>query len=155
MGGKGNAYGRARSEEVAERTRGRAELAEAGNGLGLSAGRVETKSCGIGSIVHRHGQGGNVRDVIVARILPVEQIEEFDEGPEHGALAKNKVPAKAQIHLIERRAAEFVERGLHAIDDCTVVGDTVPVDIGGRGDGERTRALKLRNCRSLQVPGEL
>src|ERR1700740_3354965 len=79
LGGERNAYGGAGAEEVAEGSGGYAELVDAGDGSGLCAGGVEAEGAGVGEAVDGSGERGDVADVIVARVLAVEQIEEFGE----------------------------------------------------------------------------
>jgi len=75
--GEWNSYRRSGPEEIAERAGWNQQLFEAGDGLGLGARSVEAKCGGIGQIVDRDRQGGNIRHVICAGIIAVEQIEEF------------------------------------------------------------------------------
>jgi len=55
------------------------------------------------------GRAGNVAYVIVAGILAVEEIEEFGEGAELDSFSQIDVAADAEIHLVERSAAELVK----------------------------------------------
>jgi hypothetical protein len=55
------------------------------NGSGLAAGSVEAERSGVAEIVDRSGQGSDIADIIIARVLAVEEIEEFGEGTELNA----------------------------------------------------------------------
>jgi len=156
LGGEGDADGGAGAEEIAESAGGYAELGVAGDGRGLGAGGVEAEGGGVGEIVDGRGKRGDVADVIVAGILAIEKIEEFGEGAELEAFAQIDVAADAEIDLIERSAAELIERGLDAVDyGAIVAGEAVVADVGGSGHGERASAFELRECGRFEVPGEL
>ena len=80
MGGEGDAYCGAGTEEIAEGSGGYAKLVSAGDGSGLGAGSIEAEGSGVAEIVDGSGEGGDVTYIVVAWILPVEEIEEFGEG---------------------------------------------------------------------------
>src|SRR6266849_2658816 len=122
LGGEGDADGGSEAEEIAESAGGCAQLTEAGDGARLRAGGVEAEGGSVRKIVDRGWKSGNVRNEVVAGIPAIEEIEEFGEGAEREAFAKNDVAADAKIDLIERSAAELVEGGLYAIDDGAIVG---------------------------------
>jgi len=156
LGGEGDADSCARAEEVAESAGRDAELCVAGDGSGLGAGGIEAEGGGVGEAVDGSGESGDVAEVIVARVLAVEQIEEFGEWAELRAFSKSDIAADAEIHLVKRRASELVERGLRTVDyGAVVAGEAVVVDVGGSGDAEGTSAFELRERGDFEAPGEL
>ena len=114
------------------------------DGRGLGAGGVEAEVGGVAEIVDRSRKRGDVADVIVAGVLAVEEIEKFGKGTKLNAFTESDVAADAEIDLIERRAAELVEVGLHAVDyGAVVAGEAVVGDVGGSGHGEGASAFEL------------
>ena len=130
--GEGNADGSARPEEIPQRSRRRAQLAQTGDGPCLRASRVKAERCGVGRVIHAQRQCRDIGNVVVPRILPVEKIEEFRKRPQQGALTQNNIPADAQIHLLEGRTAKLIERGLHAVDYGAVVRHAVAIRVERR-----------------------
>src|SRR6266704_2890321 len=155
LGGEGDADSGAEAEEIAESAGGCAQLTEAGDGARLDAGEIEAEGSGVRKIVDRRGKSRNVRNEVVAGIPAVEEIEEFGEGAEREAFAKNDVAADAKINLIKRGAAELVEGGLHAVDDGAIVGDAVAIDVRRRGKREGAGAFELRDGGGFELPREL
>ena len=100
----------------------------------LGTGSVEAKRSGVGQIVYRHRQCGNIRHVICAGIIAVEDIEKFDERGNFRALSDFKRPADTQVRLQIRSAAELIERGLDAVNHCAIVAAVAQsIDVHRRG----------------------
>ena len=74
-------------EEISQRTGGNEKLFAIGDGSRLGAGRVLAERRGIEKTVNGSREGRDVGDVVGAGIVPVEEIEEFDEGHDHPALS--------------------------------------------------------------------
>ena len=99
-------------------------------------------------LIGRNRQGARIRDKIVSGIVPVEKVEELDEGHQRPAFADLERTADAQIHLDVGRAAELVERRLHAVDDGAIVGGSpTPLTSTGVVSVIGPRALRLRKSR--------
>ena len=145
LGGEGDADGSAGAEEITEAAGGNAQLIGAGDGLGLRTGGIQAERGGVRQIVHGCGKRGEVRDVIRAGIVPVEKVEELDEGRGREAISEFERTANAHVNLNVWRAAELIHRGLHAVDDGAIVeriADSIYVN--GGGDGEWASAFELR-----------
>jgi hypothetical protein len=147
-----NTYCCARAEEITQSAFGDLELFQAGDGHGLSAGRICTDcgyigySSGIG--LHPRRRNGELCDVygeVGPGIVAVEDVEELHKRVDLPSLADPKGAGDAQIGLEIRRAAKFVEAGVYAIhpDAATIVGV---------GDGDGAGALILRNAAQLEAP---
>src|SRR5271157_4222493 len=93
--GEGYTDRSARAEEVAQRPGWHAQLVEAGDWLHLRASGIQAKRGGVGEIIHRRGQRGNIGHEKRAGIIAVEQIEEFSEWYKGPVLAKLDRPADA------------------------------------------------------------
>src|SRR5271156_5932027 len=78
--GERNPDRRSRSEEIAQRPSGRAQLFQARDGSGRRTGGVGTE---VGDVASRHfrrwdQQRADIRNIVRAGIVTVEEIEEFD-----------------------------------------------------------------------------
>src|SRR5260221_5015420 len=113
--GKRYTNGCARPEKIAERAGGGPQLARTGNRPGKGAIGVQAKRGGVGKIVDRHRQRGNIRNKVVTRIVTVEQVEKLREWRNRPAIVKGKRTADAQIQLRKRTPAKLIERRLHAV----------------------------------------
>src|SRR5438128_1786386 len=145
LSGERHTHSGARAEEIAQSPGGHANVVWAVDWPCLRAAWIQAEGRRVGTIVHRRGQASDVSDKVVARVHAVEQIEELHKRPQGEPLAETELSAHAEVHLIERYAAELVERGRHAVDHRSVVGvKAVAVQIHVRAQGEWPRAFKLR-----------
>src|SRR6266852_1549484 len=120
LGGEGDADCGTRTEEIAESAGGDEQLLSTCDWHG--ARWIRTKSGDVREIVHGNGESADIADVVVAGIVAIEEVEKFDEGREGPTLVELDGTAHAQIGLNIRRAAEFVESGLHAVDHRAIAG---------------------------------
>lgn len=65
------------TKEVAQSACRNSQLFEAGDWLGCGTGRIQAKGRGVGQVVDRRRQRGNIRDKVVPRIGPVQEVEEL------------------------------------------------------------------------------
>src|SRR5258708_645549 len=77
--GKRNADCRAGPKEIAQCPGGNPEVSQAGDGARRGAGRIETEGRGVGEIIHRRGQRGEIRHEIVAGRRAIVEVVEFEE----------------------------------------------------------------------------
>ena len=114
--GKGYTNSGARPEEIAQSAGGKAQLVERGNRLGLRAGGIQTEGRGIGKIIDGRGQGGKIRNEVIAGIVAVEEVEEFDERQQRIAFAKCERPRHAPVHVSRALLVAAVRRILQPIE---------------------------------------
>jgi len=142
--GEGNSHRRAWSKEISQGAGGDAQLIKACDGLGLRAGRVQTEGGSVADIVDRGRKSRYVCHEVVAGIIAIEQIEEFDKRIYRPALTNYEGPADPQINLYVGSSAKLVETGLNSIYHSTIVqGIAHAVDIGRRSEGEGPGAFGL------------
>src|SRR5713226_1523139 len=122
LSGERHTHSGARAEEIAQSPGGHANVVWAVDWPCLGAAWIQAEGRRIGTIVHRRGQASDVTDKVVARVDAVEQIEELHERPQGEPLAETELSAHTEVHLIERHAAELIERCCHAVDHRSVVG---------------------------------
>lgn len=132
--GKGHADCRAGAEEVSQRATGQAQVFAAAYRPSGGAICVEADVCYIASLhlAGRHRKRPDVRNKIVAGILPVQQIEKFYKGSQGHPLIELEVAREPQVNLSKRHAAKFIERSLPAIYYCAIVDHPVAIDVHGR-----------------------
>src|SRR5215469_5189723 len=106
--GEGNAYGRAGAKEVAEGAGRNTELVATRDWAHLCASGIKAKGSDVGEIVYGNRQSGDIRNVVVAGIVSIEEVEEFDEGRGGPALAEADRPTDAEIGLQVGGAAELI-----------------------------------------------
>ncbi len=128
-----------------KRSGGNAQLVEAGNRHIASGSGA--KRGGIVQIVDRDGQRGNIRNVVGAGIVAVEQVEEFRKGRDGKTVVHGERAADAKVHLDVGSAAQFVQRSLHPIDY------RAGADWSGQSD--RSRAFRLEKRGELEARGNL
>src|SRR5258708_17212374 len=118
---KRHAYRRPRAEEISQRTAGHLQVFHVGNGPLYRAGRVHADVSYVAGFdfAGRHWQRGYVSDVIVAGVLAVEQVEEFEGRTQAHPVIQFEVAADAQIDLGEGDTAEFIVRVLLFVDHGT------------------------------------
>src|SRR5207237_7148971 len=104
---------------------------------------IGTKRGDVAEIVHGNGQSADIADIVVAGIVAIEEVEEFDEGRQRPALAELEGADHAQVSLNIGPAAKLVESGLHAIDHRAITRRS------GQSDGPR--GLRLREEGSMAV----
>ena len=106
--------------------------------------RIQAECRGVAEIVHWGWQRGQVSDKIVAGIVAIEQIEEFDKRIYRPAVANREWPADAQVHLDVGSSAELVETSLNSVYHGAIVqGIAQTVHVDGRREGEGTGAFGL------------
>src|SRR5260370_15988022 len=141
LGGEGNADGGAGAEEIAEGAGGNEQLLATRDRHG--ARWIRTKRRDVREVVHGYGQRADIANVVVARIVAIEEVEEFDEGRERPALVELDRAAHTQIRLKIWRAAELVESRLHTVDHRAIAGRS--------GQRDRPRCLRLREKRHIET----
>src|SRR6516225_2571716 len=109
-----DADSRAGAEKVPKRSGGEAQLVKTRNRLRLSACLVQAERRGIGKIIYRGGQRGNIGYIVGAGIVAVKEVEEFRKWRNRPSLANGERAAHAQVKLYVGRASQFVERRFHA-----------------------------------------
>ncbi len=138
LGGEGNPNRGTGAEEITERAGGEEQLIAAGDRTSLGTrGGIEANGSDVGGIVHGRRDGADVRNVVVAGIIAIEEVEELGERRYGPAFVDFEQTSDAHIHLDVGRAAKFVKRGLHAINDRTVTG-------GRRSQSNGPRAFRLK-----------
>src|SRR5208282_1177503 len=110
LGGERNSNCGARAEEISQSALGYFKLLQAGE---RHAVRITNFVDGAARIKLSPRNLDDVHGVVRAGIVAVEEVEEFDEGIDSPALIDVDRPRHAQVRLNVRRAAEFVEAGLH------------------------------------------
>ncbi len=138
LSGKGNADGRAGAKEIAKPTGGNRQLAQPHDRRRGSARRIRANIRNVagGRLCRRNRQRRNVGHKVRARIVAIEEIEEFDERRNVPVLVKSERTAHAQVSLNVRRSAKFVERSGRAVHR------NARAVIRG-GDDKRPRTLRL------------
>src|SRR5262249_49231225 len=119
LGRERNSHRRSRTEEVAQGSGRHAQLIEAGNRYGAS--RCGAERSGVGQAIDGRRQGRDIRDVVRARIIAVEEVKELDERYNGTALTKAEGPAHPHVNLDVRGSNQLVEAGLDSVDHGTVV----------------------------------
>src|SRR6266446_5775146 len=114
LGGEGDADGGAGAKEVSQRPGRDKQLLATRNRH--RAACVRAKRSDVREIVHRYWQSADIADIVIARIVAIEEVEEFHEGRERPALVELDGAADAQLGLQVWRAWELIERGLHSVD---------------------------------------
>jgi hypothetical protein len=127
------------AEKVSEGASGYAELLQAGNRLGRAAIWICTDAGDIAGLRFRrgHGKRRDVGHIVRARVVAVEEIEEFNKRRDGPAFTQPNRAAHAQIGLNIGNGAKLVERSKHAIDRDTLA-------VVRRCNGEGAGALGLR-----------
>src|SRR5262249_23823844 len=119
-----------------------AQLIEAGNRYGAS--RCGAERSGVGQAIDGRRQGRDIRDVVRARIIAVEEVKELDERYNGTALTKAEGPAHPHVNLDVRGSNQLVEAGLDSVDHGTVVlGVSKTIHVHRSGDRERPCVFRL------------
>src|SRR6266852_2693282 len=139
LGGEGNADGGAGAEEMDEGAGGNEQLLATRDRHGERW--IRTKRRDVREVVHGYGQRADIANVVVARIVAIEEVEEFDEGRERPALVELDRAAHTQIRLKIWRAAELVESRLHTVDHRAIADRS--------GQRDRPLCLRLREKRHI------
>src|SRR5258708_35796847 len=100
---KRHAYRRPRAKEISQRSAGHLQAFHVGNGPLYRAGRVHADVSYVAGFdfAGGHWQRGYVSDVIVAGVLAVEQVEEFEERTQAHPVIQFEVAAEAHTDLGE------------------------------------------------------